>query len=241
LAGIARLIRCRFLGRGETTIFKLQQLENAMSISFEIKAETRDDMGKGASRRLRRAGLVPAIIYGAHKEPTMISLAHNELIKSLEHEAFYSHVLDLKLGSKKEKVVLKDLQRHPSKPFILHVDFQRVSAKEKLRMHVPLHFINEDKAPGVKQGGRASHTLTDIEVSCLPKDLPEYIEVDMSEIEIGQVIHLSELTLPKGVEIPALAQGAEQDAVVVTIHSGKIAEEEEEAEGEAGEEAAGEE
>ena len=201
-----------------------------MSISFEIQAETRDDMGKGASRRLRRAGQVPAIIYGAHKESTMITLDHNELIKHLEHEAFYSHVLDLKLGKKKEKVVLKDLQRHPSKPFILHVDFQRVSAKEKLRMHVPLHFMNEETAPGVKQGGRVSHTLTDIEVNCLPKDLPEYIEVDMAEIEIGQVIHLSELALPKGVEIPALAQGAGQDAVVVSIHSGKIAEEEEEEE-----------
>jgi len=201
-----------------------------MSISFEVQAETRDDMGKGASRRLRRAGQVPAIIYGAHKESTMITLDHNELIKHLEHEAFYSHVLDLKLGKKKEKVVLKDLQRHPSKPFILHVDFQRVSAKEKLRMHVPLHFMNEETAPGVKQGGRVSHTLTDIEVNCLPKDLPEYIEVDMAEIEIGQVIHLSELALPKGVEIPALAQGAGQDAVVVSIHSGKIAEEEEEEE-----------
>ncbi|MFC1684851.1 50S ribosomal protein L25/general stress protein Ctc [Pseudomonadota bacterium] len=213
-----------------------------MSISFEVQAETRDDMGKGASRRLRRAGQVPAIIYGAHKEPTMITLAHNELIKNLEHEAFYSHVLDLKLGSKKEQVVLKDLQRHPSKPFILHVDFLRVSAKEKLRMHVPLHFMNEDTAPGVKQGGRVAHTLTDIEVSCLPKDLPEYIEIDMSEVEIGQAIHLSELALPKGIEIPALAQGAEQDAVVVSIHAAKVVSEDEEEEaGEGAAEEAGEE
>jgi large subunit ribosomal protein L25 len=213
-----------------------------MSISFEVQAETRDDMGKGASRRLRRAGLLPAIIYGAHKEPTMITLGHNELIKNLEHEAFYSHVLDLKLGKKKEKVVLKDLQRHPSKPFILHVDFLRVSAKEKLRMHVPLHFMNEETAPGVKQGGRVSHTLTDIEVSCLPKDLPEYIEVDMSEVEIGQAIHLSELALPKGIEIPALAQGADQDAVVVSIHAAKVVSEDEEEEaGEGPAEEAGEE
>jgi len=213
-----------------------------MSISFEVQAETRDDMGKGASRRLRRAGQVPAIIYGAHKEPTMITLGHNELIKNLEHEAFYSHVLDLKLGSKKEKVVLKDLQRHPSKPFILHVDFLRVSAKEKIRMNVPLHFMNEETAPGVKQGGRVAHTLTDIEVSCLPKDLPEYIEVDMAEVEIGQAIHLSELALPKGIEIPALAQGADQDAVVVSIHAAKVVSEDEEEEaGEGPAEEAGEE
>jgi large subunit ribosomal protein L25 len=211
-----------------------------MSISFEVKAQARDDMGKGASRRLRRAGLVPGIVYGAHKEPTMISLVHNDLIKHLEHEAFYSHILDLKLGSKSEQVVLKDLQRHPSKPFILHADFLRVSAKEKLRVHVPLHFINEDVAPGVKQGGMVSHTVTDVEVSCLPKDLPEFIEVDMSGVEIGQSIHLSELVLPKGVELPLLAQGADQDLMVVGIHAPRAASAAEEGEGE-GEEEAGEE
>lgn len=209
-----------------------------MSIDFEINATARDDMGKGASRRLRRAGMVPGIVYGAHKEPTMISLAHNELIKSLEQEAFYSHILDLKLGSKSEKVVLKDLQRHPSKPFILHVDFLRVSAKEKIRVHVPLHFMNEDVAPGVKQGGMVSHMITDVEVSCLPKDLPEYIEVDMSGVDVGQSVHLSELVLPKGVELPALAQGSDQDLMVVGIQAAKVAVAEEE---EAGGEEAGEE
>ncbi len=211
-----------------------------MSNSFEFKAELRDDTGKGASRRLRRAGLVPGIIYGAHQDPTMITLPHNELIQSLEQEAFYSHILGIQLGKKKEKVVIKDLQRHPSKPFVLHVDFQRISEKEKIRVHVPLHFINEKASPGVKEGGRVSHNLTDVEVSCLPKDLPEFIEVDMSAVEVGQSIHLSEMDLPKGVEIPALAQGAAQDMVVVSIHSGHIPEEAEE-EGEGEEEAEGEE
>ncbi|VAX11346.1 LSU ribosomal protein L25p [hydrothermal vent metagenome] len=209
-----------------------------MSNSFELQAEQRDDKGKGASRRLRRAGLVPGIIYGAHKDSIMITLPHNELSHNLENEAFYSHILGIKLGRKKEKVVLKDLQRHPSKPFIMHVDFQRIDEKEAIRLHVPLHFINEKDAPGVKQGGRVSHTLTDIEVSCLPKDLPEFIEVDMSAMEIGQTIHLSGLTIPKGVDIPALAQGAGQDAVVVTLHSGYVAEEEEGEDGEGGEEEA---
>ncbi|HEC15396.1 MAG TPA: 50S ribosomal protein L25/general stress protein Ctc [Sedimenticola sp.] len=208
-----------------------------MSNSFEFKAELRDDTGKGASRRLRRAGLVPGIIYGAHRDPTMITLRHNELLQSLENEAFYSHILSIQVGRKKEKVVLKDLQRHPSKPFVLHADFQRISEKEKIRMHVPLHFINEKASPGIKAGGRVSHNLTDVEISCLPKDLPEYIEVDMSGMDVGQSIHLSELALPKGLEIPALAQGAAQDMVVVSIHSGHVAA----AEGEEGEEEAGEE
>jgi len=193
-----------------------------MSNSFELKAELRDDTGKGASRRLRHAGLVPAIIYGAHKDPVMITLPHNELIHNLEQEAFYSHILSIKLGRKKEKVILKDLQRHPSKPFIMHADFLRIDEKEAIRVHVPLHFINESSAPGVKAGGRASHTLTDVEVSCLPKDLPEFIEVDMAAMEVGQALHLSELVLPKGISIPALAQDASHDLAVVSIHAARI-------------------
>jgi len=190
-----------------------------MSNSFEFKAELRDDTGKGASRRLRHAGLVPGIIYGAHKDPVMITLPHNELIHNLEQEAFYSHILSIKLGSKKEKVVLKDLQRHPSKPFVLHADFLRIDEKETIRVHVPLHFINEESAVGVKAGGRISHTLTDVEVSCLPKNLPEFIEVDLAAVEVGQAIHLSEINLPKGVEIPALAQAPTHDLAVVAIHA----------------------
>jgi large subunit ribosomal protein L25 len=206
-------------------------LEKIMSELFEIDALPRDDAGKGASRRLRHTGQVPGIIYGAHKDPAMISVAHNELAQHLEHEAFYSHILTLNLEGKKEKVILKDLQRHPAKPFVMHVDFQRVSAKEKLKTHVPLHFVNEDSAKGVKMGGVVSHHLTDVEVTCLPKDLPEYIEVDMAEMEIGDIVLMSGIVLPEGVEIPALAAGDEHDLPVVSLHGARAAEEEEEGEG----------
>ncbi len=206
-----------------------------MSNEFEINAQSRDDAGKGASRRLRRTNQIPGIVYGGKSEPKMISLAHNELMLHLENEAFYSHILNLKIDGKGEQVILKDLQRHPAKPIVLHADFQRVSAKSKLRTSVPLHFIGEDVAPGIKMGGAISHSITSVEILCLPKDLPEYIEVDMSEMEIGGSVHMSELNLPEGVEIPALAQGEEQDMLVVTLHSGHGGMEEEPAE--AGEEA----
>lgn len=142
----------------------------------------------------------------------MVSVAHNELLKHLEHEAFYSHVLNLRLGDSSTSVVLKDLQRHPAKPFILHVDFLRVTQGEKLRMMVPLHFVNEAKCKGVKAGGQVSHSLTEVEVICLPKHLPEFIEVDMTEMEVGAILHLSELSLPEGVE---LAHPSEEPVVVV--------------------------
>lgn len=191
-----------------------------MKNEFEINAESRDDAGKGASRRLRRSGQVPGIIYGGKSEPKMISLQHNELVLHLEHEAFYSHILNIKVDGKGEKVILKDLQRHPAKPIVMHADFQRVSADTKLRTSVPLHFIGEDVAPGVKMGGAVSHYMTSVEILCLPKDLPEFINVEMGEMEIGDNVHLSELDLPEGVEIPALAQGDGQDALVVSLHSG---------------------
>lgn len=183
-----------------------------MSVDFDVIALPREAVGKGASRRLRRSGQVPAIIYGGHQEPEMISVAHNELLKHLEHEAFYSHVLNLRLGDGTTSVVLKDLQRHPAKPFILHVDFMRVTQGEKLRMMVPLHFVNEAKCKGVKAGGQVSHSLTEVEVICLPKHLPEFIEVDMTEMEVGAILHLSELSLPEGVE---LAHPSEEPVVVV--------------------------
>jgi len=198
-----------------------------MSASFIVNAELRSDQGKGASRRLRETGRLPGILYGAHKEPTMISLSHNEITRHLEDEAFYSNLLTLNLGGNQETVVLKDLQRHPSKPFILHADFQRVQADEKIRLHVPLHFINEAKCPGVKAGGKVSHQLTDVEISCLPKDLPEYIEVDMSEMQVGDALHLSQLKLPAGVEYPS-TEG--EDYIVVNIHTGHGGGEEEEGE-----------
>ncbi len=203
-----------------------------MSNEFEINAQSREDAGKGASRRLRRTEQVPGIVYGGKSKPKMISLAHNELMLHLEHEAFYSHILDLKVDGKAEQVILKDLQRHPAKPIVLHADFQRVSAKSKLRTSVPLHFVGEDVAPGIKIGGAISHSITSLEILCLPKDLPEYIEVDMSAMEIGDSVHMSELSLPKGVEIPSLAQGEEQDMLVVTLHAGHGGMEDEAAEDE---------
>ncbi len=184
--------------------------------TFEIVAETRSDTGKGASRRLRRTGMLPAIVYGGHQDPEMIAVGHNALLRHLEHEAFYSHVLTLKVGEVESKVVLKDLQRHPAKPFVLHADFLRVSADEKLRMMVPLHFINEGRSKGVKSGGVASHNLTEVEVSCLPKDLPEFIAVDVANLALGDILHLSELPLPAGV---ALAHAPDPDVPVVIMHS----------------------
>lgn len=207
-----------------------------MSVSFEINAQSRTDAGKGASRRLRHQGAVPGIIYGADKEPSMITMVHNELAHALENEAFYSHILDLKLDGKSEQVVIKDLQRHPAKPFIMHVDFQRVNMNEKLRMHAPLHFINEDSSPGAKMGGNFSHSLTDVEITCLPKDLPEFIEVDMADMEIGDSVHLSGLQLPDGVE---LTHAGGEDSLVVIVHTGHTGEDEDEEGGEE-EEAVGE-
>ncbi len=186
-----------------------------MSVSFDVNAQPRAVAGKGASRRLRREGVVPAIVYGGHQDPEMVSILHNELLKHLEHEAFYSHVLDLKIGDKTTKVVLKDMQRHPAKPFVLHVDFMRISLDEKLRMAVPLHFLNEENCKGVKAGGQVSHNMTEIEVTCLPQDLPEFIGIDITELELGGIVHLSEIVLPAGVE---LAHTPDSDEPVVVVH-----------------------
>ncbi len=203
---------------------------------FVVVAEKRTDVGKGASRRLRRADKVPAVVYGGSAEPESLTVDHNELIKQLEHEAFYSSILTLEVGGKKSKAVLKDLQRHPYKPKVLHMDLQRVDPKEKLHMHVPLHFIGDDVAPGVKAGGLLSHSMTDLEVSCLAKDLPEYLEVDVSSMEIGDVLHISDVKLPKGVESVALSHGPDHDLPVATMHKTRGASEEAAAEGEGAEE-----
>lgn len=189
---------------------------------FELAAEKREDVGKGASRRLRRDGKLPGIVYGTDKEPTMITLAHNEVMHHLEHEAFYSQILTLNVGKAKEKVVLKDLQRHPYKRLLLHIDLLRVNENEALTMRVPLHFINEEKAVGVKKdGGVISHTLAEIDIVCLPKDLPEYIEVDMLEVELDQTIHLSDLVLPEGVQLYSLLHGGDDSLPVAAIHAPK--------------------
>jgi large subunit ribosomal protein L25 len=147
----------------------------------------------------------------------MISVPHNELAHSLENEGFYANLLNLKLDGKTQQVVLKDLQRHPAKPFILHVDFQRIQADEKIRLHVPIHFINESSCPGIKAGGQASHIMSDMEITCLPKDLPEFIEVDMSDLEMGITLHATEVKLPEGVDL--ITHEGNEDPIVLTIHT----------------------
>ena len=199
-----------------------------MAISFELNAEPRTDTGKGASRRLRRAGKIPAIIYGGKKDPESLTLNHNEVIRNLEHEAFYSHILTVKVGGSETRAVLRDLQRHPSKPYVQHMDLQRVSESEKLRMHVPLHFIGEDAAPGVKAGGMVSHEIIEVDVECLPKDLPEYIEVVISGLDVGDSLHLSDLKMPEGAVLLELARGEGHDLGVVSIHAKRGTEEVEE-------------
>jgi len=207
-----------------------------MQENFEINAVSRSDQGKGASRRLRREGMVPGIIYGGGKDPEMFATNHNELIQHLDHESFYSHILTVNVDGKGQKVVLKDLQRHPSKPFVTHMDLLRVAEGDRIKMHVPLHFLNEATAPGVKAGGQISHTMTDVEVICEAKDLPEFIEVDLGALNVGEIVHLSELKLPEGVALVAFSHGdvAEHDAAVVSIHAARGgAAEEGEGEGEA--------
>ena len=189
-------------------------------VDFNLTAEVRSDKGRGASRRLRRAGKMPAILYGTHQEPTPIALDHDSLLHQLEHEAFYSHVLTITVDGKDESAVLKDLQRHPAKKKLVHADFQRVAATEKIRMHVPIHFKGEDIAPGVKIGsGLVTHNLTDVEIVCLPKDLPEFLEADLSSMELGQSLHLSEIPVPEGVELVELMHGADHDLPVAQIQA----------------------
>ncbi len=209
-----------------------------MAEEFDLIAELREDSGKGASRRLRRAGKVPAIIYGAGRPPRSLAFDHNKVLKQLESESFYSSVLNIKVGEKSQAAILKDLQRHPARNVILHMDLQRIVEDEEIRMNVPLHFIGEDVAPGVKQGGgNVSHLMTDVEVVCLPKNLPEFLEVDVSGLELDQMLHLSDIKLPEGVEVPQLAQGPEHDQAIVSIHVIKAAVVEEPAEEEAAAEA----
>jgi len=184
---------------------------------FVIEAEARSDVGKGASRRLRRAGKVPAVIYGSKSEALALATDHDELVHQLENEAFFSHILTIKVDGKSHKAVLKDLQRHPSKPLLLHADFLRVSEKDRIRMQVPLHFINDEEAPGAKKGGVVNRVMNEVEVVCLAKDLPEYLEADMGNVELGGSIHLSDLKLPSGVELVELLHGEEHDLPVASI------------------------
>ena len=214
-----------------------------MSDQFELNAELREDMGKGASRRLRRlADLVPAIIYGAGKDPQTLTLVRKDFEKALENEAFFSHVLTINVAGDQQQAILKDLQRHPAKDSVMHADFLRVDQNKAIKVHVPIHFLNEESAVGVKLGGgMVQHQMTDIEVSCLPGDIPEYIEVDMIDVDLSQIIHLSDIKLPEGVTSVALSLGEDHDLAVASIippKGGADAEEEEAAAAADGEEAA---
>lgn len=198
--------------------------------TFKFAAETRNDRGKGASRRLRRDGKIPGILYGAGNDPVAIQLGHNDMLLHTDHEAFYSHILTLTLDGRPEPVVLKDMQRHVYKRAILHMDFQRVSETEELSMRVPIHFLNEEKCIGVKQhGGVISHLMSDLEIKCLPKDLPESIEVDVQAMDLGDTIHLSELNIPQGVTLDLLSGGSDDDLPVVSVHLPRVVEEDVEA------------
>ena len=198
-----------------------------MATEHKITAFGREDAGKGASRRLRRAGRIPAIVYGGHAEPASIELDHEKTWLASQNEWFYSSILTMDVDGKAQKVLLRDMQRHPYRQQIMHLDFQRVSENEAIRTAVPLHFLNQDKSPAGKAADVViTHELNEVVVSCLPKDLPEYIEVDLADFALGGIIHLSELKLPAGVEIPELKLGKEHDvAVVIATHGKEEAEE----------------
>ena len=193
-----------------------------MKTAFELAAEFRDAQGKGASRRLRHANKVPAILYGGHREPRALALDHTKLLLLLDNERFYSTIINLKVGNANQAAILKDVQRHPAKNAIVHVDLQRVLDDEKIRITIPLHFNGAAAAPGVKKGGVVSHLRNEVEVSCLPKDLPESVEVDISGLELNQLLHLSDLKLPEGVEVLELSHG--RNSPVVSIHHARAEE-----------------
>jgi large subunit ribosomal protein L25 len=189
-----------------------------MKTSFEIVADARNDQGKGASRRLRRSGKVPAILYGGGSEPRAIAVDHQRLQLMLENERFYTSILSIKVGGDSQSAILRDIQRHPYKNQIVHLDLQRVRDDEKLRVSVPFHFINQATAPGVKtQGGVVSHLRNEVEISCFPQDLPAYIEVDMGAMSLGDALHLSNIPVPAGVEFVDLTH--DRDPAIVSIHS----------------------
>ena len=210
-----------------------------MAKSVDLIAEYREDSGKGASRRLRRAGKVPAIVYGAGRDPRAVTFERDSLMHKMESEAFFSTVLNIKIGKNNRQCILKDVQMHPAKRQVLHLDFQRIVEDELIRMTVPIHFLNEDAAPGVKTGGGSiSHMITEIEVTCLPADLPEYLDIDIAELELDETLYLADLKLPEGVAILELTE--DNNPGLVSIHIVKAAPVEEELEGEIaeGEEAA---
>jgi large subunit ribosomal protein L25 len=195
-------------------------------MKIAIKAESRKGQGTGASRRLRRADKVPGIVYGAGKPATVIELDHNDLFHKLKLEAFHASVLDMDIDGTAEQVLLRDVQMHAWKKNVLHVDFQRVAADRKIHMKVPIHFVNEEVSPGVKQsGGIASHIINELDITCLPKDLPEFIEVDLKDLAAGHTLHLSQVKLPEGVEAVALVRGDDPSVATIIIPRAVAAEE----------------
>lgn len=185
-------------------------------MTTELQAEVRDPRGRAGSRALRRNGKVPAVVYGGGKAPQAIALDHNSLLREMSQAAFYTSILTVKIGSEKQSVVVKEVQRHPARPQIVHLDFQRIVEDQPITLNVPIHFVGEDVAKGVKeQGGVIEHLATDLEITCLPRHLPEFIEVDVSQLELNQIVHLSDLKLPDGVKLVALEH--HQDLPVVTI------------------------
>src|ERR1700722_12904155 len=198
-----------------------------MQTKFQVGADSRHDQGKGASRRLRRAGKVPAVLYGGRGEPMNVVLDHQQLLTLIDNEKFYCSIINLNLDSQSQPAIVRDVQMHPARNAVVHVDLQRVIENEKLKIHLPIHFKGEASAPGVKvQGGIVSHLIQDIEVSCLPKDLPDFLELDLSSMNLNDTKHLSDIPLPDGVTIPALAH---QNPTVVSVHSPRVAEPEPEA------------
>ena len=197
-----------------------------MAHQYKLAAELRSDAGKGASRRLRRTGKVPGIMYGGGAAPQGVSFDANELMRNMAEEGFFSSIVNVNLGSDKLQAIVRDYQMHPAKRAVLHLDLQRIIATEKLRISVPFHFVNEAASKGVKLGGGSvSHLLTEVEVSCLPKDLPEYIEVDVGPLELNDMLHLSDLKLPEGVEILGLVKDGDNDHAVVHVHVLRVEEE----------------
>lgn len=187
-----------------------------MSEEFNLIAEMRDDQGKGASRRLRRQGMVPAVIYGAGRDPRNLMFDHNKVLRQLEDPSFYSSILNIKVGEKSRAAIVKDIQRHPSKKQIIHIDLQRIVEDEQIKMQIPIHYLGEEDAVGVKiGGGTVTKIMTELEISCLPKDLPEFLEVDISELELDQMLNVSDISLPEGVEISDIIK--EQDQAIVSI------------------------
>ena len=191
-----------------------------MAKEFDLIADYREDQGKGASRRLRHEGKVPAIIYGAGRPPRSITFDHNKVMQQLENESFYSSILNVKVGEKSQAAILKDVQRHPAKRLIMHIDLQRVVEDQAIKMNVPIHYLGEEDAIGVRDGGgTVTKMVNDVEVTCLPKDLPEYLELDISHLGLDEMMYITDIKLPEGVEIVGLAQAEEEQAQpIVSIH-----------------------